>query len=126
MELEGGEQITSDDKVLITSNVTLYAHWRKLKAIPAETFTFTKQSYFFDSFIQRIADYSFNLPGGEDLNEGETFSEDSFTIKYKSQSKDEYEDNLPSDIGVYDVVITRPADQYYLEVWTFIWERFNN
>ena len=42
MELEGGEQITSDDKVLITSNVTLYAHWRKLKAIPAETFTFTK------------------------------------------------------------------------------------
>lgn len=115
MELEGGEQITSDDEVLITSNVTLYAHWRKLKAIPAETFTFTKQSYFFDSFIQRIADYSFNLPGEEYLNEGETFSEDSFTIKYKSQSKDEYENDLPSDIGVYDVVITRPADQYYLK-----------
>ncbi len=115
MEEEGGERVTAEDEVLITSNVTLYAHWRKLKAIPRDTFTFTNRSYYYDSGIQRIADYSFNLPGEEDLNEGKTFEEDGFTIRYKSQSKDEYEEGIPSDIGVYDVVISRPADQYYLK-----------
>lgn len=114
-EAEGGERVTAEDKVLITTNVTLYAHWRKLKAIPRDTFTFTSSSYYYDSGIQRIADYNFTLPEDEYLNEGKTFSEDGFTIRYKSQSKDEYEEDLPSDIGVYDVVITRPADQYYLK-----------
>ena len=102
-EAEGGERVTAEDKVLITTNVTLYAHWRKLKAIPRDTFTFTSSSYYYDSGIQRIADYNFTLPEDEYLNEGKTFSEDGFTIRYKSQSKDEYEEDLPSDIGVYEI-----------------------
>lgn len=112
-DIENGEQVKANDQVLITSSLTLYAHWRKLKPIPSEAFVFTPQSYYYDSDIQRIADYTFNPPEG--LSEEETYTEDSFTIKYKSQSKDEYEEGLPSDVGVYDVVISRPADQYYLK-----------
>ena len=91
----------------------MYAHWRKLKPIPSEAFTFTQQSYYYDSDIERKADYTFNPPEG--LSDEETYTENSFTIKYKSQSKDEYEEGFPSDVGVYDVVISRPADQYYLK-----------
>lgn len=111
--IEEGEQVKGDDQVLITSSLTLYAHWRKLKPIPSEAFTFTQQSYYYDSDIERKADYKFNPPEG--LSDEETYTENSFTIKYKSQSKDEYEEGFPSDVGVYDVVISRPADQYYLK-----------
>lgn len=117
-KVEGGEQITADDQVLITSNTTLYAHWRKLKPIPAETFVFNPQTYYYDSAIERAAEYTFNPPEDENLSEEETYTEDSFRFKFKSQSKDEYENGFPSDIGVYDVVITRPADQYYLKFET--------
>ena len=112
-DIEEGEQVKGDDQVLITSSLTLYAHWRKLKPIPSEAFTFTQQSYYYDSDIERKADYTFNPPEG--LSDEETYTENSFTIKYKSQSKDEYEEGFPSDVGVYDVVISRPADQYYLK-----------
>lgn len=112
-DIEEGEQVKGDDQVLITSSLTLYAHWRKLKPIPSEAFTFTQQSYYYDSDIERKADYKFNPPEG--LSDEETYTENSFTIKYKSQSKDEYEKGFPSDVGVYDVVISRPADQYYLK-----------
>lgn len=112
-DIDNGEQVKAEDQVLITSSLTLYAHWRKLLPIPSEAFVFTKQSYYYDSDIQRIADYTFTPPEG--LSEEATYTEESFTIKYKSQSKDEYEEGLPSDVGVYDVVISRPADQYYLK-----------
>lgn len=107
---EDGEEVKATDEVAITSNQTLYAHWRKLKPISTSVFDFgDAESFYYDSDFTYTPDYTFTA------EDGETYTEDSFTFKYKSQSSDEYESGLPSEVGVYDVVISRPADDYYLK-----------
>lgn len=109
-EAEGGTEIKASDKVTITSEQTLYAHWRKLKEISTEVFDFgDTESFYYDSDLTFAAAYNFNAKSGE------TYTEDSFSFKYKAQSADEYMDGLPSDIGVYDILVSRPEDDYYLK-----------
>lgn len=106
----GGVEVKAEDPVTITSNQTLYAHWRALKPISAEVFNFgAAESFYYDSGLTRAAAYTFTA------QDGETYTEESFSFKYKSQSKEEYESGLPYDVGVYDIVISRPADDYYLK-----------
>lgn len=109
-EATGGTEVKAEDTVMITSNQTYYAHWRKLKEISKEVFDFgEKESFYYDSGKEYAAEYTFNE------KEGETYTEDSFSFKYKAQDKDEYEDGLPSEVGVYDILVSRQIDDYYLK-----------
>lgn len=109
-EIDGGVEVKASDKVSITSSQTLYAHWRKLKEIPIEVFDFGEiESFYYDSNLTRAAKYTFTAESGE------TYTEDSFSFKYKAQDADEYVDGLPYDVGVYDILVSRPMDDYYLK-----------
>lgn len=106
----GGVEVKAADKVTVTSNQTLYAHWRALKPISADVFDFgAAESFYYDSGLTRAAAYTFTA------QDGEIYTEESFSFKYKAQDKEEYESGLPYDVGVYDIVISRPADDFYLK-----------
>lgn len=109
-EADGGLEVKASDKVTITSSQTLYAHWRKLKEIPVKVFDFGQiESFYYDSDLTRTANYTFIAESDE------TYTEDSFSFKYKAQNSDEYLNGLPSDVGVYDILVSRPIDDYYLK-----------
>lgn len=106
-EPEGGTKVTAEDKVTITSDQTLYAHWRVLREIPTNVFDFGEaESYYYDTGITYDIAYTFNAA------DGETYTEDSFTIKYKAQNSNEYVDT-PFNPGVYDALVSRAQDDCY-------------
>jgi len=117
-EREGGKQITSKDIVKITSDTTLYAHWRPLINLPSGIFDFGNQETgTYSPGRKHEADYSFILNNSWLSNEeGATEVKLSdFEIRYKRQGADEYEigENLPENAGVYDIRVIRPGDDYY-------------
>ena len=104
---EGGTEVTAENQVTIVSDQTLYAHWRLLKNISTDVFDFGEaESYYYDTGITYDIIYTFRAEAGE------TYTEDSFTMKYKAQNADEYVD-VPFDPGVYDVLVSRAEDDCY-------------
>lgn len=106
-DAEGGTEVTAADRVVITSDQMLYAHWRLLKDISPNVFDFgVAESYYYDTGITYDIAYTFRAAAGE------AYTEDSFTMKYKAQNADEYVDT-PFNPGVYDVLVSRAQDDYY-------------
>ena len=104
---EGGTEVTAENRVTVVSDQTLYAHWRLLKNISTDVFDFGEaESYYYDTGITYDIVYTFRAEAGE------TYTEDSFMMKYKAQNADEYVD-VPFDPGVYDVLVSRAEDDCY-------------
>ena len=109
--VEGGEQITAESVYNLTEDQTLYAQWRELVVISddifdfgvTEEYTYERTEWGVDPTV-REPEYTFTA---EDIELS------SFTFTYKAQGMDEYEEGLPNLAGVYDVRITRPADNTY-------------
>ena len=106
-EREGGTQITADTSVAITQDKTLYAHWRELKQIPAAVFDFGEaEKEVYSKGKAHDVVYSFDAGG-------ETFTQDSFTVKYMRQGNSKYETGLLVNAGTYNATVSRPADDIY-------------
>ena len=110
---ETGEEVTADTIVDTTEDHTLYAHWVELKTIPANVFDFEEEETFtYERDTPQPAVYAFTP------EDGETYAEDSFTIKYTRVSDEFIGENLdvgaePVMAGTYNVTITRAADDTY-------------
>ena len=102
---DGGEQVKADTKVTITAPQTLYAHWRPLTQI-AGTFTCTSKTVTYDknAHTVTVTGYPQAASGAPELKA------DSFVISYQ---KDGTTTTEAVNAGVYDVIITRSADEYY-------------
>ena len=101
--------VCNDTIVIETNDHSLYAQWVELKDIPESTFDFGDMDTFnYAIETGRKANYTFSA--GE-----ETYLEDEFTFAYKRQGDANYlpDNQLPINAGVYDVKITRDADNVY-------------
>ena len=108
---EGGEQITAESIYTLTADQTLYAQWRELVVISDDIFDFGATEEYTYEKIDWNADPTAREP--EYTFTAEDIELSSFTFTYKAQGMDEYEEGLPNLAGVYDVRITRPADNTY-------------
>lgn len=107
-EAEDGVRIQDTDIVNTTANMTLYAHWKILKNIPDTVFDFGEmESYFYHIDKTREPDYTFIV------EEGESYTEDSFAVQYMKQGASDYLEGIPMEAGTYDVLISRQADDVY-------------
>lgn len=104
---ENGTHITEASQVTMTKDHTLYAHWLELKQISKEVFDFGElENPTYEKGVTHQAEYTFDA--GE-----ENIAENEFTIKYMRQGNADYEEGLPVNAGVYNVTISRPADNVY-------------
>ena len=108
---EGGEQITAESIYNLTEDQTLYAQWRELVVISDDIFDFGATEEYTYERTGSYADPTAREP--EYTFTAEDIELSSFTFTYKAQGMDEYEEGLPNLAGVYDVRITRPADNTY-------------
>lgn len=108
-EKDGGKQIFASDTVATVENHTFYAHWRLLATIEsAGKFTYEpiEETYNGSEFAPVYG----NIPTG--IAE-KPLTESDFTFKYKKQGEDSYITGKPVNVGTYDVIISRDADDYY-------------
>ncbi len=105
---EGGVQVKETDLVKTASNHTLYAQWKELEEIPTSVFDFGEIDHrTYQTKTTQKAEFVFNP------EEGATYKESEFTIKYMMQGESEYLEGLPIHVGTYDILISRLADAYY-------------
>lgn len=108
-EKTGGTLVTSEAVMNNASAHTLYAHWRELITIESEgKFTFEPLEDTYSGSV--FAPVYGNVPTG---TADKPLSADDFIYRYKLQGSDDYIDGKPVNVGVYDVVISREADDYY-------------
>ena len=104
---ENGSQVTEETPVKITENQTLYAHWRKLVDIDKSVFDFGEiEEETYEKGVTHSPVYTFDAGDA-------AVSEDEFTMKYMRQGNTDYEEGFPVNAGVYNVTISRPADNVY-------------
>lgn len=107
-EANDGTEVKSTDKVSITENKTVYAHWKLLINIPDTVFDFGgMESYTYVRGLTRTPDYAYR-PGFND-----TYKASDFNFRYKIQGESNYIEGLPIQGGTYDVLVTRAADNDY-------------
>lgn len=105
---EGGVQVKETDIVNVAKDQTLYAQWKELKDISTSIFDFGNTEIFTrQTNTNRTPVYVFNPENGETYKEGE------FTFAYKIQGESAYIEGLPLEVGTYDVLVSRPADNDY-------------
>ena len=105
---EGGEEVKAADTVAITEDITLYAQWIALESIPETIFDFGDvEVTTYSRGVTAESQYTFTA------EEGATYAENEFTVKYMRQGDTEYVDGLPINAGTYNVTISRPADSKY-------------
>ncbi len=108
-EKDGGTQVTESTPMTALTAHTLYAHWRLLVTIDGEgMFTVDPITETYDG-TEKSPVYG-NIPTG--IAERPLTLSD-FTIRYLMQGDDTYISGEPVNAGTYDVVISRPADDYY-------------
>ena len=107
-EIEEGEEVTAETIHKVGGDVTVYARWKPLKAIPTSIFKFGKAEEYTYNKLAQLPEYEFNP------EEGATYTESEFTFKYLLEG---YENlgymDAPVDAGTYTVIITRPEDNVY-------------
>ncbi|MBR3966397.1 MAG: InlB B-repeat-containing protein [Clostridia bacterium] len=109
---EGGEEITSESIYNLTGNQTLYAQWRKLKEISADSFSFNTKNYTYSKGVPRLPGYGFGSDG--------SFSEDEFKMEFIAEGyESEGYVDMPVEAGTWGVKVTRPADDYYAKFEQF-------
>lgn len=105
---EGGVQVKETDLVKVAANQTLYAQWKELKDISTSIFDFgNTETLTYQTNTNRTPVYVFNPENGE------TYKESEFTFAYKIQGESAYIEGLPLEVGTYDVLVSRPADNDY-------------
>lgn len=116
-EPEGGDEVTAETDVKILEDQTLYAHWRELKNIPREVFDFGMKETHYQYWVDYVwkAEYEFKP------EEGETYTQDSFTLEYVRVSDGDLAENLAfaeDDVkyaGTYNVRVHRDEDETYAQ-----------
>lgn len=107
-EPEGGTKVEESDIVKAVTSHTLYAHWKEKVRIPESVFTFdADQDHFYDSEVSYTVGYSYTPEEEAKYKEGD------FTVKLLKQGADEYVTGAQTEIGVYDMIISRPEDDVY-------------
>ncbi len=108
-EKTGGKLVSSGTVMNNASAHTLYAHWRELIGIEADgKFTFETLEVTYSG--SEFAPVYGNIPTG---TADYPLTANDFTYRYKLQGSEDYIDGKPVNVGIYDVVITRAADDYY-------------
>lgn len=103
---EGGTEVTAETAVAVTADQTLFAHWKVLKEISPKVFNFmvfNNNGVYEEGVVHSV---KFTMDSRE-----EGYGLDGYVWKYMRQGDTEY--SQPVNAGVYNITISRPADNDY-------------
>ena len=118
---EGGEQITAESVYAVAGNQTLYARWRKLIELPADTVEFSHRDVNYDpgksydaSNFGKMLTYPSGVEDGAlDLND---FTYEFICEGYESEGYSA----VITTAGNWGVKVTRPADDTFAKFEAFL------